>query len=423
MKPLLAVLSTPTRPYPFAAEVELLCYCARTQLSPETIERLQTLMATDLNWALILSLAQCHRVVPLLLQTLRKLKSAPVPPPVLNELQTLASRHTFDNLNNLAELVHIIDLLKQHHISAIPFKGPTLGLNLYGDIALRPFSDLDILVAPDTFLKARQILMEHGHYQSREADDFVSPEQAIAFISAWPECSLGHPVRHTWIDLHQELIGGNFFTYPFEFETLSQRLVPVSQVPQLQTLEVEDLLLYLCTHGAKSLWKRLIWICDVAELIAKHPHLDWDSVWLKAQTAKLERILLLGLWLAHQMLDAPLPERMMQAIARDREVDRLAQQVYQHFLSAKGGWKREFTPEKLIFRYRTLSAPEEKVRYWLRYVNRHGLAPVRRCIRPTANDRRFFELPRNLYVLYYVVRPIRLLTLTFFRLKRATQNA
>jgi hypothetical protein len=58
------------------------------------------------------------------------------------------------NLRFTAELIRILNCLESHGIAAIPFKGPTLAESVYGNLALREFSDLDILVRQSDFPRA-----------------------------------------------------------------------------------------------------------------------------------------------------------------------------------------------------------------------------------------------------------------------------
>src|SRR5207253_975904 len=67
------------------------------------------------------------------------------------------------------------------------------------------------------------------------------------------------------------------------------------------------LLLILCVHGANHCWLRLNWLCDVAELLRRNPALDWPALAAEAERWGCRRILTLGLLLAHDLLDAPLP--------------------------------------------------------------------------------------------------------------------
>ena len=47
---------------------------------------------------------------------------------------------------------------------------------------------------------------------------------------------------------------------------------------EVPNLSPEKTLLVLCMHGSKHAWSRLIWICDVAQLLAACPGLDWNKV-------------------------------------------------------------------------------------------------------------------------------------------------
>jgi hypothetical protein len=89
----------------------------------------------------------------------------------------------------------------------------------------------------------------------------------------------------------------------------------------------EDLLLLLCVHRAKHYWSKLGWICDVAELLRAHPRLNWPAVLLQAKQSGARRMLFLGLFLAHELLGAKLPEEAGKEIESDIVVPRLADKV------------------------------------------------------------------------------------------------
>ncbi|MGE0133262.1 MAG: nucleotidyltransferase family protein [Blastocatellales bacterium] len=87
----------------------------------------------------------------------------------------------------------------------------------------------------------------------------------------------------------------------------------------------EDLLIYLCAHGAKHAWERLIWLADVAGLIHKHSNLDWDGVRDLAVEQRCGRVLLLGLRLARDVVGVTPAAQMEEIIRRDTESRRLAE--------------------------------------------------------------------------------------------------
>ncbi|HEY3839236.1 MAG TPA: nucleotidyltransferase family protein, partial [Bryobacteraceae bacterium] len=63
---------------------------------------------------------------------------------LLNGTSWEGMRH---NMTLTAELFRILGLFNKSGIEVIPFKGPTLAVAAYGDLSLRMFADLDILVS------------------------------------------------------------------------------------------------------------------------------------------------------------------------------------------------------------------------------------------------------------------------------------
>jgi hypothetical protein len=94
-------------------------------------------------------------------------------------------------------------------------------------------------------------------------------------------------------------------------------------------LPPEETLLALCVHGAKHLWCRMGWICDVARLAAGPESLDWERLTALARRCRVLRILLLGLHLARELGGAALPEGVSAKIAADPMVGALARRVLQ----------------------------------------------------------------------------------------------
>ncbi len=86
---------------------------------------------------------------------------------------------------------------------------------------------------------------------------------------------------------------------------------------EMKTLSADDLLFSLCVHGSRHLWERLGWICDIAELITRH-EINWPALLQRAAATDSERMFLLGLHLAHKLLDAPLPSSVQQRCDRRR---------------------------------------------------------------------------------------------------------
>jgi hypothetical protein len=92
----------------------------------------------------------------------------------------------------------------------------------------------------------------------------------------------------------------------------------------IRMIAAPELLLLLCVHGSRHLWTRLTWIADLAELMRAQPDARWDDALDRATATGSRRMLLTGLALSRDLLDAALPEELALAVRRDPRAVRLA---------------------------------------------------------------------------------------------------
>lgn len=311
-------------------EAELLRACARTCIAPATATRIAALLTAGIDWTDLIETARRHRMLPLLYQNLLTTCPQLVPPAVIEHLQSTFQATARHNMLLTGELLKLLHLLETHAIRAIPFKGPVLAALVYGNLSLRPFSDLDILVRPDDLLPARDLLNAHGYQVSSSC----AASAKVLPLRRRYDCQLrGRDGRIT-----VELQCGIFrwpIHYPPDFELLWQRFefVPLAG-QQVRNFLPEELLLNLCVHGAKHRWNRFIWICDIAEVLRRYPNLDWNYLTDQACRMGARRMLWLGLLLAHTLLDATLPEAIVQHIQTDSATLSLANQAGQRLFRA-----------------------------------------------------------------------------------------
>lgn len=156
----------------------------------------------------------------------------------------------------------------------------------------------------------------------------------------------------------------------------------------------ENNLIVLCTHGSKHVWSRLSWICDVAQLLASSPDLDWKEVTSEVKKAGLGRTLALGILLAHRVAGATVPQTILRRFEADTTVRLLAQHIQENLFDAPGS-----TPPGLIpYNIQLLD-----------FHDRLGLLLSTDLLRLSEKDLAAFPLPKSLHALYYLIRPFRIL--------------
>ncbi len=311
-------------------QIDLVLACASACLEGVRRERVNSLVATGLDWNAAIRIAQRHGTLPLLAEFFCDGAHSQVPTDVADQLREARRTHALRCLQFTGELLKIIGCLRSRGIRVLTFKGPTLALLAYGDITRRQYNDLDFWVHPADFPRASELLTELG---------FHSRFQAAPQKERHERRETGHLLfennENVLVELHERLTG-NEFHFPAEFDDWWSRRMSVDLGgEQLDTFSLDDLVFYLCVHGAKHSWCNLGWICDCGELLRRQPEIDWPGVLARARAAHCQRILLLGVSLAHVQSGIAIPPPLAALLASDATVPGLTRQVHRDLFSTK----------------------------------------------------------------------------------------
>jgi Uncharacterised nucleotidyltransferase len=260
----------------------------------------------------------------------------------------------------------------------------------YGDIAFRQFVDLDILVSRKDIGKVKDLLLSQG-YTSRYS---LTKKQERLHLKYSVEFTFEHP-RRIMLDVHwrfaADYLGGGL-----DLEEALAKRVPVQILGKtVYTLDPEDNLLMLCQHGTFHSWSILSTVSDVAHLVHSQNSWNWSRVLQRAKDTGLRRQTLLGLSLARDLLGAPVPPQLIKEAEADPGVVAIRRWMAQNIWPRNGG-DLGFL-EQTWFYLQTRDCWKDKLRHiWCRLAI------------PTVEDWRWAPLPDSLYVLYYLIRPLRL---------------
>jgi hypothetical protein len=352
---------------------------------------MQALLRQGLDWAYLVQVAFRHGLRPLLYWHLNRLGSTGVPGAILESLREHFLRNARGNLFRTGELLRLLRLFEAHGLRVIPFKGPALAAQAYRSLALREFGDLDLLIQPRDLAAVRNLLVSVGYRPQWPLTD--SQEAFDAELRA--ELVMVRENSPSLVEIHPRFTPRGFDILP-DLDALWPRLRPVSvNGTPVRALVGEDLLQVLCVHGAKHLWNRLGWVCDVAELLRIHGTMDWSAVLAQARRFHGMRVLQLGLLLARDLLQAPVPEPLARQAEDDTGVQMLAATVYRGLFQAEDQAPRVLRDTLFRFYLR------ERIRDGLRYA-------LILALTPNFQDFGFLSLSPSLSFLYPVVRPVRL---------------
>ncbi|MGH9575227.1 MAG: nucleotidyltransferase domain-containing protein [Candidatus Acidiferrales bacterium] len=378
----------PAATYEAVSEKRLLVACARTQMTAAAAKRIREIASRPLDWDYLLRAAAENSVLPLLALHLPAVAPDAFSPEQFARLKAAARAAGIRALQLSAELIRVVDALRAARVLPLPYKGPVIAVQAYGDLGLREFEDLDIIVPQRDMTRANDVLLALKYSPKFP---WIFGQSAIV-----PgEYNYYDRERRIIVELHTELTLRHFPVVP-NLEEMSTRtenvMISGHAVP---TFGPEDTLVLLCVHGSKDFWERISWIADVSEFIQREKRLDWLRVFARAEDMRVTRMLNLGLALASRLLDAPLNGEVRTRVDGDATALALAGQIEQRLL-AKEVSRRNVTQS---FRYRRQMVPGV-LGSW-----RYGL---RLATAPAEEDWNMAPLPRALAPLYAVLRPFRL---------------
>ncbi len=366
-------------------EFGILCLIARK--SPDFIQ-LASAIKRDIDWDALLNLAAAHAVRPQLIQAFLKLDWIGVPAEAKLSLLDFLRRHKARSLFVAGELIKVSDELSQRGIPFATFKGPALAAELYGDLSLREYNDIDLIVERRQVAQAESVLGSLGyratHGSSMFRDAFVSYQRQFAFVRETPSLA---------VDLHWDFTASHipFPLSPAEiWSNLEEADIGPRRVP---TLGRNNLALFLAGHGAKEGWRCLGWVSDFAMFIEKHPDLNWDHLLAQAQRRRCGQSVFVGCQLAAQLLGTRVKIDLHKVAGNKGQFLLTTETVLQRVCS-------DLPAASLDHELGDLELCET----WLRKVR----AIVKLLITRTVSDYASMPLPRSLWRIYHVTRPFRL---------------
>ena len=302
---------------PSAADLLLRCLSARVE--PALSD--QVGRSSPNEWNEVVDMAVWFKVAPLLFKRLKKsVARANVPADAWERLRIVYFTTAGRNARLYRELGPALRCLRSSGIKVIVLKGAYLAETVYGDIAVRQMSDVDLLVPKAELSRAQTVLFDTGcfHPESGRRMASASGVQSKGIESRFRRSRGLQLADDTGIDTHWTL---EFPVGPFRLDSAGfwdrARPAMIAGVEVL-ALSPEDLLLHLCSHaiyGHCLDGNGLRHLCDIAEAIHRYcGEMVWPEITHRAREWGASRHVGLALRLAGSMLDTEVPAEVLERL-------------------------------------------------------------------------------------------------------------
>jgi hypothetical protein len=292
-------------------ERRLLLACARANLSADELQRIaQELSHPNLDWNYLTAAACAHGVAPLIYHNLHRSRVTRVLP--LRAAETLGNSYYGNAARNsflYGQLRNVLNAFREKKIEVIVLKGAALAETVYPNRALRPMSDIDLLVKKEKLTEVETKLLDLGYILQDRAKgkEFYQERHYHLVFSKKPDIDIE-------IHWHVKRPTGAF---EIDIDELWKSVQPIRLAGvEALILSPEALLLYLCQH----FWKHKLNggirpFIDIAETNRFYDgKINWREVARLSAAWQMNPCAYLGLSLAKDLLDASISESFLKEL-------------------------------------------------------------------------------------------------------------
>ncbi len=327
----LAVCLNGARPMTRSSEILFLLSCARTRMSDADVGNARSCLADNMDWTWLQAAAARNRLGPLLYRNLRETRLGALAPQEAMESLKAAYHGNLSRTIRLDQAVkEVVEGLKRENVPALVLRGPAVGEIVYGDNALRPYTDIDLLVPKPDAPRAKSALRGLGYAPLPSAlDDRYYERHHLHLQYRNP-----HGVD---VELHWSL-DHPYTVFNIAYDELFREAVPGALLgTETRLLSPEHLLLTVCVHLVKhaycaayildrpdfaSLALSAGWLlhyADVAEAIRHCGNsLDWDRMLRTSRKWNTDSVLQPALASAVRLFQSAVPESVLKSLPASR---------------------------------------------------------------------------------------------------------
>ena len=288
-------------------ELATLLACAAVEVATCSRSLAPQLRSRQFDWDRLLLLTRHHRLIPVVHTAIGSGRLMGAPESFREFVAAGYRENAHRALRNAGELLRIFGFFEREKIPVLALKGPALAVSAHGGLTQRHAGDIDLLV-PEAYLgMATEGLRALGYVPDWGLRSEGDLGELLQFYHHIPFDHEDGPIT---VELHWRLSPHRYPTTIMPDEPWKRPLRVPLGMGSVTTLAADLQLLFLCEHGSRHAWKRFFWLQDLALLLHRIPQEVLADTVSRAMASHAARPVVFGLWLARELLDAPLPKSM-----------------------------------------------------------------------------------------------------------------
>ena len=299
----------------------------------------------EATWQIWLKQAQRHGLAGLIYWQWRDAPPPNVPSQIISALRQTYLTTFARNTILFQELERILQISSEQNLSVILLKGAVFAHSLYGDIGMRPMSDLDILLHKDDLETGVAALLQLGYYEP------------VLHQREMLKKEVAHDIHLRQVDppqvdveVHWLLVAGEGFRQKVDMNWFwSEALPHEGRQSNVYVLSPTANLLYLCVHLAYQHgmgMAGLLWYLDIARYLVKYGgQVDWEKLIRQAEFAQWSAAVYYTLVALQEKFGTTLPEGVLEKLKanitpqEERQIQRNMVPIYGSAAQALKGFQ------------------------------------------------------------------------------------
>jgi hypothetical protein len=284
----------------------LLALCARSDPGPRAEAEIARLLDQRPDWTAVALRAEEEGILPLLYWNLRG-RPESVPPDIRQGLKARFLRNALRNARIAAELKPFFEAVTASGLWVVLTKGLRLAWTVYPDPGLRPFWDVDFIVRSEDWPAVRAILASQGFEEAAAAGQGPGLRGSEA---GWTDSPYFRR-RGLVLEFHFNSPGLQFPLpkAPAFWETRPALIGESEALAFIPEIE----LCYLCLHAQQHSFGRLVWLSDIAEMVARGDP-NWERIGMICDALGIHASVYQGLRLANVFWPGTIPENVLSGL-------------------------------------------------------------------------------------------------------------
>ncbi len=305
-------------------EDRLLLYCCRKDTDRRNRNKIIEIQRRSLDWDCFLQKARENGIAAVVYSKLNEIKKdcPHIPSFIFKKLKKVYYLNATQNSLIYEELGKVLKIFSNAGLQMIVLKGAVLAEKIYGNLALRPMMDVDLLAKKEDLFCLDEQMKILGYKPTDISVNDIDFSSGYLTTLDYRSLSPNSPSFHVHWHFVNSTIPNESYIKNIKIDDI-WRDAEKTKITDMETMVMapHHLLIHLSEHSLRvthSLSK-LSFFCDIDEAVNFYQgRLDWERLIRESLKFNLNRMVYMCLYFTGKFLETKIPENVLSKLKPER---------------------------------------------------------------------------------------------------------